>query len=224
VLYSPHRNAPSTQQLLGLRFLRQERHSVLPRACALSAWRSTAAPAIATAHPSFLFLCMVFMSEWFCCLPVMIFTCTHQVLSKMLVSSFVISDCVKFLAGDSRYSSWVTGPKDSRLSSSNHFFTVISQTRPPGIQWNDCEDINYFSIWFLSSISYMVLPTLIYVSAAVTNSVPRANSFAITMQSWPSYKRGTSDQFWDVGWVLSRNFIGSHSPPLVAFSGPSKSL
>jgi hypothetical protein len=36
---------------------------------------------------------------------VMVLACAHQVLDKMLMSSFVIPDCVKFLVGDSRYSS-----------------------------------------------------------------------------------------------------------------------
>jgi hypothetical protein len=47
----------------------------------------------------------VVRSSVFCCLSVMVLTCAHQVLDKMLVSSFVILDCVKFLVGDSRYSS-----------------------------------------------------------------------------------------------------------------------
>jgi hypothetical protein len=36
---------------------------------------------------------------------VMVLACAHQVLDKILVSSFVIFDCVKSLVGDFRYSS-----------------------------------------------------------------------------------------------------------------------
>jgi hypothetical protein len=223
VLYSPHRNAPSTQQLLGLRFLRQERQCSAPCLCA-----KRVEIYCCSGHSycsSFVPFPLHGFHAWVILLPTRDDFCLYASSAQQNACEQLCHFWLcEISCGDSRYSSWVTGPKDSRLSSSNHFFAVISQTRPPGIRWNDCEDINYFSIWFLSSISHVVLPTLIYVSAAVTNSVPRANSFAITMQSWPSYKRGTSDQFWDVGWVLSRNFIGSHSPPLVAFSGPSKSL
>jgi hypothetical protein len=47
----------------------------------------------------------VVRSSVFCCLSVMVLACAHQVLDKILVSSFVIFDCVKSLVGDFRYSS-----------------------------------------------------------------------------------------------------------------------
>jgi hypothetical protein len=43
--------------------------------------------------------------------------------------------------------------KTQRFSSSNYTPVAISWTRPPGVWWNDCEDINRSSIWFLSSVS-----------------------------------------------------------------------
>jgi hypothetical protein len=40
----------------------------------------------------------------------------------------------------------------------------------------------------------------------VSNLVPRTRSFPIATGSRPSWKRGPSDQFWDIGQVTSRNF------------------
>jgi hypothetical protein len=68
----------------------------------------------------------------------------------------------------------------------------------------------------------VVLPTLIYVSAVVPIPVPSADSFAIAVRSWPSYKRGASGHFRDIGRVLSKNFDWlPFTPPLVVFSSPS---
>jgi hypothetical protein len=52
----------------------------------------------------------------------------------------------------------------------------------------------------------VVLLALFCVSAAVPNPVPEADSFAIAVRSWPSWKRGASDRFWDIGQVPVRNF------------------
>jgi hypothetical protein len=48
------------------------------------------------------------------------------------------------------------------------------------------EDINCFSIRFLSSISHVVLLSPFRVSAAVPNPVPTVDCFAIAVQSWAS--------------------------------------
>jgi hypothetical protein len=40
----------------------------------------------------------------------------------------------------------------------------------------------------------------------VSNLILRANRLFIPMWSWSSLKRSTPDQFWNIGWVLSRNF------------------
>jgi hypothetical protein len=90
------------------------------------------------------------------------------------------------LQGEASLNSWVTGSKDSRFFSPNCTLAVISRTRPPGVHWNDCEDINYSSIRFLSLISHVILLAVFHVSAVVPNPVPRSNSFAIAMKSWPS--------------------------------------
>jgi hypothetical protein len=44
------------------------------------------------------------------------------------------------------------------------------------------------------------------VSVAVPNPVPKVDRFAIAVRSWPRWKRGESDQFWDIGQVLQKNF------------------
>jgi hypothetical protein len=82
--------------------------------------------------------------------------------------------------------SWVTGSKDSRLSSLNRSSTVISRTRPPGVRWNDYKDINCSLIWFLLSISHVFLLASFCVSTAIPNPVSRANRFSIAIRSWPS--------------------------------------
>jgi hypothetical protein len=93
---------------------------------------------------------------------------------------------VWIIAGRSRYSSWVTRPKDLRFCGSNRSPAVISRTRPPGVWWNAWEDIKCSLIRFLSSISHVVLLALFRVSAVIPNPVPRADSLSIARRSWPS--------------------------------------
>jgi hypothetical protein len=85
-----------------------------------------------------------------------------------------------------RHSSWVTGSKDSRFPSPNCTPAVISRTRTLVVRWNTCEDINCSSTRFLSSISHVVLLTSICVYTAVSNPVPRTDSFSIVVWSWLS--------------------------------------
>jgi hypothetical protein len=96
--------------------------------------------------------------RWFSVFPRLLFksslTCAVQGGSLGINSS----DYVWMVAGWSRYSSWVAGPKDSRVRSLNRSPVVVSRTCPPGVWWNACEDINCSSIWFLLSISLVVLP------------------------------------------------------------------
>jgi hypothetical protein len=88
------------------------------------------------------------------------------------------------IVGRCRYNSWVTESKDFSICSLNHFFMVIFRTWPPGVRWNICEDINCYSIWFLSSILHVVLLAPIRVSVVVHNLVPRVNSCSIAIWSW----------------------------------------
>jgi hypothetical protein len=92
-------------------------------------------------------------------------------------------DCVWIVAGRNRYSYWVTGLKDSRFRGSNFSSAVVFWTRPPSVRWNTCEDINYSSIRFLSSISLVVMLALLHVFAAVSNPVPKTDTFAIAVRS-----------------------------------------
>jgi hypothetical protein len=76
---------------------------------------------------------------------------------------------VGIVTGKNWYCFWVTGSKDSRIYDSNCSPTLISWTRPSGVRWNDCEDINRFSIWFSSSVSLGSLPVPSCVSVVVPN-------------------------------------------------------
>jgi hypothetical protein len=87
------------------------------------------------------------------------------------------------LQGRKQCHSWATGSKSSRFYSLNCSLTVTSRTRPSGIRWNACEDISCSSARFLSSISHVVLLALFCVSAAVSNPVLKADSFAIAVWS-----------------------------------------
>jgi hypothetical protein len=66
----------------------------------------------------------------------------------VLACGFLSVMCVGCCRNSSRYSSWVTGSKDSRIRGSNRSPAVISRTRPPGVRWNNCEDIKYFLVDF----------------------------------------------------------------------------
>jgi hypothetical protein len=79
-----------------------------------------------------------------------------------------------------------------RICGSNRSLMVIFWTGPPAVRWNTCEDINCSLSWFLSLISRVVLLVPFRVSAAVPDSVPRADSCAIAVRSWPSSTRGAS--------------------------------
>jgi hypothetical protein len=57
---------------------------------------------------------------------------------------FVWYCCVWIIADEAGNCSWVTGPKDSRIRGLNRFSAVVSRTRPPAVQWNVWEEINYF--------------------------------------------------------------------------------
>jgi hypothetical protein len=77
----------------------------------------------------------------------------------------------------------------------------------------------------------VVLLALFHVSATVPNPVSKANSFAITVRPWPSWKRGASGRFQDIGQVPARNFdwlpftpLWSPSPVLQLVSEPIWSL
>jgi hypothetical protein len=52
----------------------------------------------------------------------------------------------------------------------------------------------------------VILLVLFRIFAAVSNPIPKANSFAIAVRSWLNQNRGMSDQFWDIGQVPLRNF------------------
>jgi hypothetical protein len=96
--------------------------------------------------------------------------------------------------------------KDLRFCGLNCSSVVVSQTRPPGVRWNACEDINCSSIQFLSLISLVILLAPIHVSAVFPSLVPRVNSLPIARRSCLSYKRGASGWFRDIGQVPTRNF------------------
>jgi hypothetical protein len=114
----------------------------------------------------------------------------------------------------SLYSSWVLELKDSRIRGLNRTYTVIFRTRPPGVRWNNCEDINWVLIWFLSSISLVVLLAPFRVSAMVPSPVPSADSLRIASRSWPSLMRWATGQFWDIDRVPLRNFDWFSFTPL----------
>jgi hypothetical protein len=99
---------------------------------------------------------------------------------------FESSVLVWIVTGRSRYSSWVTGSKDSRFHGSNCTPAATSWTRSPVVWWNTCEDINCSLIRFLLSISHVVLLAPFRVSVVLPNPVPRADSSAIAVRSWPS--------------------------------------
>jgi hypothetical protein len=52
----------------------------------------------------------------------------------------------------------------------------------------------------------VVLLVTFRVSAVVLDPVPRADSCAIAVWSWPSLKRGASGLIWDIDHVPSMNF------------------
>jgi hypothetical protein len=81
-------------------------------------------------------------------------------LISVLFDLFCVCSCGWIVAGRCCYSSWVTGWKDSRIRGLNCSPAVISRMRPPVVRWNNCEDINYSSIRFLSSISHHFLFSL----------------------------------------------------------------
>jgi hypothetical protein len=112
-----------------------------------------------------------------CCCPSFGFPILSVVCSVGLLSIVVLR---------SRYSSWVIGSKDSRFRGSNCTFAVVCRTRPPGVRWNVCGDINYFLSWFISSISYEVLLAPFCVFIVVASTVLRADSLTIARWSWPS--------------------------------------
>jgi hypothetical protein len=76
--------------------------------------------------------------------------------------------------------------QDSRIYGLNCSSVVISQMRQLVVRWNACEYINYFLIWFSSSILHVVLPTLICVFAVISNLISRVDSLSIVRRSWPS--------------------------------------
>jgi hypothetical protein len=112
-----------------------------------------------------------------CCCPSFGFPILSVVCSVGLLSIVVVR---------SRYSSWVIGSKDSRFRGSNCTFAVVCRTRPPGVRWNVCGDINYFLSWFISSISYEVFLAPFCVFIVVASTVLRADSLTIARWSWPS--------------------------------------
>jgi hypothetical protein len=75
----------------------------------------------------------------------------------------------------------LSGRRIKRLSfSSAHCALVmVFQFRTRGVQCNNCEDINYSLIQFLSSILLMVLLVPFRVSAAVSSLVLSADSLSI---------------------------------------------
>jgi hypothetical protein len=112
---------------------------------------------------------------------------TSPVLATLLwFPSILSSECVWIVAEGNRYNSWAVGSKSLRFPSPNRSPVVISWTRPPGVRWNACEDINRFLIWFLSSFSLRVLPASIRVFVAVPILVSKADSLFIPSRSWPS--------------------------------------
>jgi hypothetical protein len=109
--------------------------------------------------------------------------CSTRFCCQVKISFVLCVDCCR---NSFRSYLWATGSKSLMFSSSNCSQTVVSWTRPQGIRWNNYEDMNWFSIWFLSSVSHVFLPALICVSDVVSNSVSRVNSYSIAMWSWSS--------------------------------------
>jgi hypothetical protein len=54
------------------------------------------------------------------------------------------------------------------------------------LKWMFPEHVHRLLIRFLLPVSHVFLPTLICVSTAVPNLVPRCDSFSIAIRSWPS--------------------------------------
>jgi hypothetical protein len=65
----------------------------------------------------------------------------------------------------------------------NHSLVVVFRTRSPDVRSNICDNINYSSIRFLSSILLVVLLAPFCVSAVVPSLFSRADSLPIAKRS-----------------------------------------
>jgi hypothetical protein len=103
---------------------------------------------------------------------------SHEVL-RSLLSDFGLSICVSILFLNRQI-------KGSRFTSRNCTLIMVFWTYPKVVRWIVCDDINWFLVRFLSSVSHVFLPSLIHDFIAVSNPVPRADSLSIVMRSWRS--------------------------------------